>query len=163
MAPEPLHCLVEVPKGSRNKYRWDPELAAIKLDRFLFYSVVYPTDYGFIPDTAAFQGEPLDAMVLVSAPTFPGCVIPVRVVALLRITDDGERDDKLVCVPQEDPNWEGTEALDDLSEQVRGEIEHFWSIYKLPQGRTIEVQGWEEREAALEVLEQSRTRWRDSR
>jgi len=163
MAPEPLHCLVEVPKGSRNKYRWDPDLGAIKLDRFLFYSVVYPTDYGFIPDTAAFQGEPLDAMVLVSAPTFPGCVIPVRVIALLRIADEGERDDKLVCVPQEDPNWAGVETLEDLSGQVRGEIEHFWSIYKLPQGRTIEVQGWEDRDAALEVLEQSRSRWRDSR
>ena len=163
MAAEPLHCLVEVPKGSRNKYQWDAELGAIKLDRFLFSSVVYPTDYGFIPETSAFRGQPLDAMVLVSAPTFPGCVIPVRVVALLAISDDGERDDKLVCVPQHDPNWERTERLDDLPGQLRGEIEHFWSIYKLPQGRTIEVHGWEDRDAALAVLDESRRRWRDSR
>ena len=96
---EPLHCLVEVPKGSRNKYQWDPELRAIKLDRFLFSSIVYPTDYGFIRDTVGFQGKPLDAMVVVSAPTFPGCVIPVKAIALFRVSDEGERDDKLLCVP----------------------------------------------------------------
>jgi inorganic pyrophosphatase len=83
-----LHCLVEIPKGSRNKYEWDEELQAIKLDRFLFSSVVYPTDYGFIPDTCGEDGDPLDAMVCVSEPTFPGCVIPVKVIALFRMRDE---------------------------------------------------------------------------
>ena len=78
---EPLLCFVEIPKGSRNKYEWDEELQAIKLDRFLFSSVVYPTDYGFIPDTLAADGDPLDAMVCVSEPTFPGCIIPVKAIA----------------------------------------------------------------------------------
>lgn len=105
----------------------------------------------------------LDAMVCVSAATFPGCVIPVRAIALFRVSDEGERDDKLLCVPQEDPNWEGTERLADLSGQLRAEIEHFWSIYKLPEGRRVEVQGWEDRDVALEVLEESRRRWRDGR
>jgi inorganic pyrophosphatase len=156
-----LHCLVEIPKGSRNKYEWDEELGAIKFDRFLFSSVVYPTDYGFIPDTETSEGEPLDAMVCVSAPTFPGCVIPVKAIAMLRMTDDGERDDKLLCVPQDDPSWNAMSCLADLSGQLRAEIEHFWSVYKLPTGHAIEVQGWEDREVALEVLEESRRRHRE--
>jgi inorganic pyrophosphatase len=159
MAREPLHCLVEVPKGSRNKYKWDPQLRAIKLDRFLFSSIVYPTDYGFIPDTVGFDGRPLDAMVVVSAPTFPGCVIPVRPIALFRVSDDGERDDKLLCVQEHDPAWEETESLADISEQLRAEIEHFWSIYKLPEGRTTELHGWEDRDVALELLDESRRRF----
>ena len=82
-----LRCLIEIPKGSRNKYEWDEELKAIKLDRFLFSSVVYPTDYGFIPHTLSEKGEPLDTMVCVSEPTFPGCVIPVKVIAVFRTRD----------------------------------------------------------------------------
>src|ERR687884_1235022 len=94
---EPLHCLVEIPKGSRNKYEWDAELGAIKLDRFLFSSVVYPTDYGLIPDTLAADGDPLDAMVCVSEPTFPGCVITVDPIALLEMRDEKGEDEKVVC------------------------------------------------------------------
>ena len=101
----PLHCLVEIPKGSRNKYEWDERSAAIKLDRFLFSSVVYPTDYGFVPDTLGEDGDPLDAMVCVSEPTFPGCVIPVKAIALFRMADDKGQDDKILCVPHQDPNW----------------------------------------------------------
>src|ERR1700716_1646994 len=107
---------IEMPKGSRNKYEWDPELQAIKLDRFLFSSVVYPTDYGFIPDTLAEDGDPLDAMVCVSEPTFPGCVIPVKVIALLRMRDEKGPDDKVLCVPLSDPNWNKMERLEDLPE-----------------------------------------------
>jgi inorganic pyrophosphatase len=161
MAPDPLHCLVEVPKGSRNKYQWDPEYRAIKLDRFLFSSIVYPTDYGFIPDTAGPSGRPLDAMVCVSAPTFPGCVIPVKAIALFRFSDEGERDDKLLCVPRDDPAWNEKESLADISGQLRAEIEHFWSIYKLPEGRHVEIHGWEDREVALEAVEGGRRRFAD--
>jgi inorganic pyrophosphatase len=161
MAPDPLHCLVEVPKGSRNKYQWDPELGAIKLDRFLFSSIVYPTDYGFIPDTEGADGRPLDAMVCVSAPTFPGCVIPVKAIALFRVSDEGERDDKLLCVPQDDPAWSEKESLADISDQLRAEIEHFWSIYKLPEGRRVEIHGWEDREVALEAIDEGRRRFAD--
>ena len=100
-----LHCLVEIPKGSRNKYEWDEQLQAIKFDRFLFSSVVYPTDYGFIPQTLGEDGDPLDAMVTVSEPTFPGCVIPVKPIALFKMRDDKGVDDKVLCVPLEDPNW----------------------------------------------------------
>ena len=89
-------CFIEIPKGSRNKYEWDPELRAIKLDRYLFSSVVFPADYGFIRHTCAEDGDPLDALVLVTEPTFPGCMIPVHAVAVFRMRDDKGQDDKIV-------------------------------------------------------------------
>jgi inorganic pyrophosphatase len=159
-APEQtLRCLVEIPKGSRNKYRYDEELGGIKLERFLFSSVVYPTDYGFIPETLVEKGEALDAMVCVGAPTFPGCVIPVRLIAVFRTRDDAGQDDKLVCVPHADPNWSHLEDLDDIPGTLRTEIEHFYSMYKEPEGREVEVQGWFDREVAEEILAAARERW----
>ena len=159
MTGEPVHCLVEIPKGSRNKYQWDERLGGIKLERFLFSSVVYPTDYGFIPDTRSPKGEPLDAMVCVSAATFPGCVIPVRVIAVFRTSDERGQDDKLLCVPHEDPNWSRLERLEDLPAQLRDEIAHFFSIYKQPEGKDVDVQGWEDREVAEELLSEARKRY----
>ena len=155
----PLRCVVEIPKGSRNKYQYDEELGGIKLERFLFSSVVYPTDYGFIPDTLVEKGAALDAMVCVGAPTFPGIVIPVRVVAIFRTRDEAGQDDKLVCVPREDPNWEDVCDLDGLPRHLRGEIEHFWTIYKEPEGKPVEIQGWFDRATADEVLAAARERF----
>jgi inorganic pyrophosphatase len=153
-----LHCLVEIPKGSRNKYEWDHELNAIKLDRFLFSSVVYPTDYGFIPDTWAEDGDPLDAMVCVSEATFPGCVIPVKVIALFRMRDDKGQDDKVLCVPLSDPNWNHMETLEDLPQNLRDEISHFFSIYKIPEGKVVHVDGWFSRDDAMKVIDVARRR-----
>jgi inorganic pyrophosphatase len=158
---EILHCFVEVPKGSRNRYEWDERLQAIKLDRFLFSSVVYPTDYGFIPETLTEKGSALDAMVCVSAPTFPGIVIPVKVVGVFRTRDEAGQDDKLLCVPQEDPNWNEMEELEDVPASLRTEIEHFWAIYKEPEGKPVEIQGWADRDTALEIIEQGRRRKQD--
>ena len=158
---EPLNVLIEIPKGSRNKYEWDEELAAIKLDRYLFSSVVYPTDYGFVPETWALDDDPLDAMVCVTEPTFPGCVIPVKAIALLRMSDDEQKDDKILCVPHNDPNWNTIESLADLPERFRTEIEHFFSIYKQPEGKDVTVDGWFSREEALEEIENARGRWRE--
>jgi inorganic pyrophosphatase len=163
MAPaETLYCLVEVPKGSRNKYVWDQRLGAIKLDRFLFSSVVYPTDYGFIPGTLSEKGEALDTMVVVSEATFPGCVISVKVIAVFRTRDEEGQDDKLLCVPQEDPNWNVLDSLDDVAKTLQTEIEHFWRIYKEPEGKSVEIQGWEDREAALAIIDEGRRRWREA-
>ena len=117
MAGPPLKCLVEIPKGSRNKYEYDHEHDVIKLDRFLFSSMVYPTDYGFIPDTLGLDGDPLDAMVCVSEPTFPGCMIEVKPIALFRMEDDKGIDDKVLCVPLNDPSWNTLEELDDISKR----------------------------------------------
>ncbi len=156
----PLHVFVEIPKGSRNKYEWDPELQAIKLDRYLFSSVVYPTDYGFVPDTAAADGDPLDALVCVTDATFPGCVVEVNVVGMLRMSDDAGQDDKIVCVALHDPNWGDVETLPD---QLISEIEHFFSIYKQPEGKDVEITGWYGVEEALAEIESCRARWREER
>lgn len=154
-----LHCMVEVPMGSRNKYEWDDELQAIKLDRFLFSSVVYPTDYGFIPQTLAADGNPLDVMVCVSMPTFPGCVIPVKAIALLRMSDDRGEDDKVLCVPQDDPTWSEMDRLEDLPSQLRDEIAHFFSIYRQPEALEGTVGDWLGRDEALAVVDESRERF----
>ncbi len=161
--PPPLRCLVEIPKGSRNKYEWDPAIEAIKLDRFLFSSVVFPTDYGFLQDTLGEDGDPLDAMVCVSAPTFPGCVIPVDAVAVFRMRNDKGQDDKILCVPHEDPNWSFMRELDDLPAQMRTEIEHFFSIYKQPEGKEVLPDGWYGRPVALQLIEEARARCLEER
>ena len=158
---ETLHIVVEIPKGSRNKYEWDEELQVIKLDRYLFSSVVYPTDYGFVPNTWAGDDDPLDAMVCVTEPTFPGCVIEVKVIGLFRMTDDEGEDAKVLCVPLKDPNWNTLDGLEDLPERLRTEIEHFFSIYKGPEGKEVTVDGWYPREEALKEIEASRERWRE--
>ena len=161
MPPEPLHCLVEIPKGSRNKYEWDEELGAIKLDRFLFSSVVYPTDYGFIPQTLGADGDPLDAMVLVTEPTFPGCVIPVKAIALFRMRDENAEDNKILCVPLTDPNWSHIERLEDLPMSLRDEISHFFAIYKTPDWKVVKVDGWYPHEEALESISRARKRFKE--
>jgi inorganic pyrophosphatase len=161
MATDQVLCFVEIPKGSRNKYEWDPESGAIMLDRFLFSSMVYPTDYGFIPDTCALDGDPLDAMVCVSEPTFPGCVIPVKVIALFRMKDDKGIDDKVLCVPLQDPAWNTLETLDDLPNQLRDEIAHFFSVYKDLEQKKVTVDGWYSREDALEEITEARKRAKD--
>ncbi len=161
MADEPLICFVEIPKGSRNKYEYDEELQAIKLDRFLFSSMVYPTDYGFIPDTLGQDGDPLDVMVCVSEATFPGCLIDVKPIALFRMEDDAGIDDKVLSVPLSDPGWSGMEKLEDLSDQLREEITHFFSVYKDLEQKKVTVDGWYSREDALKEIEASRQRFRE--
>ncbi len=156
-------CVVEIPKGSRNKYEWDEELQAVKLDRFLFSSMVYPTDYGFIPDTWALDDDPLDAMVCVSEPTFPGCRIDVKPIALFRMRDDHGVDDKVLAVPLSDPAWNTLETLDDVPKPLKDEIAHFFSVYKDLEQKTVTVDGWYSREDALEEIEAARRRHRDRR
>jgi inorganic pyrophosphatase len=154
---------VEIPKGSRNKYEYDMATGAIVLDRFLFSSMVYPTDYGFIPDTLALDGDPLDAMVCVSEATFPGCVIPVKPIALFKMEDDKGIDDKILCVPLDDPAWNTLDVLEDLPKQLRDEIEHFFSVYKDLEQKSVRVEGWYPREDALAEIDAARERCRESR
>ena len=155
--------MIEIPKGSRNKYEYDHETHAIKLDRFLYTSVVYPTDYGFIPDTLGLDGDPLDIMVCVSEPTFPGCVIDVKPIALFRMEDDKGVDDKVLAVPLSDPTWNQLEVLDDLSKQLQDEIAHFFSVYKDLEQKKVKVHGWFSREDALEEIENARERCTEHR
>jgi inorganic pyrophosphatase len=151
--------VIEIPKGSRNKYEYDHETHAIKLDRFLFASVVYPTDYGFIPDTLSQDGDPLDVMVCVSEPTFPGCVIEVKPIALFRMEDDQGIDDKVLAVPCSDPTWNQLSTLEDLNQQLQDEIAHFFSVYKDLEQKKVKVHGWYSREDAIDEIKASRERF----
>jgi inorganic pyrophosphatase len=163
MDPESLLCVVEIPRGGRNKYEYDPQLGAIKLDRFISASVVYPTEYGYVPETLAPDGDPLDVLVCVSEPTFPGCVIVTKVIGLFRMADEKGPDDHVVCVPFNDPTWNTLEDVDDLPVQLRKEIGHFFDIYKdLDQDRHSEVKGWGDRQSALQTVEQARQRFREN-
>ena len=163
MSEYELTCIVEIPKGSRNKYEYDPEIGAIKLDRFISASVVYPTDYGYVPETLAPDGDPLDVLVCVSAPTFPGCVVETKVIGLFKMADEKGPDDHVVCVPFNDPTWNTLDGVDDLPEQLRKEIGHFFDIYKdLDPDRHSEVRGWGDRQAALETIEKAREMFREN-
>src|SRR3954451_21220929 len=148
-----LLAYVEIPKGSRNKYEYDEELDELVLDRFLSSSTVYPTDYGYLIGHRGRDGDPLDAMVCVSEPTFPGCVIPVKPIALFKMRDEAGVDDKIVCVPNHDPGWSIAETLEDIPKQLQREITHFFSVYKQLEDKTVDVEGWKSREEALEVIE----------
>jgi inorganic pyrophosphatase len=151
-------CVVEIPMGSRNKYEWSPEHGRMLLDRFLSSSVVFPTDYGFVPDTDDGDGDPLDVLIAVSEPTFSGCGIVARPVAVLWLCDNDEREPKVVCVPCEDPNWQDIEDLDGLPDQLREEIAHFFVAYKTRENHDVSEDGWEGREAAERVITQARER-----
>jgi inorganic pyrophosphatase len=158
---EPLTCVVEIPKGSRNKYEYDAELGVIKLDRFVSASVVYPTDYGFVPDTLSLDGDALDVLVCVSEPTFPGCVVLARPIALLDMEDEHGIDPHVLSVPVADPGWNKLERLEDLPAGLAAEIGHFFAVYKdLDDNRRSTVSGWRDREAALLEIEESRRRYR---
>ncbi len=164
MGADELVCIVEIPKGSRNKYEHDPRSGGIRFDRFLSASVVYPTDYGYFPETLGPDGDELDALVCVTEPTFPGCIVPVKPIGLFKMADEKGPDDKVVCVPFSDPNWNGLEEIEDLPDQVRHEITHFFSVYKdLDPDRESEVKGFADREQALSLIEEAQERFRSER
>ncbi|MGB9929139.1 MAG: inorganic diphosphatase [Methanosarcina sp.] len=160
MAERPVESvIVEIPKGSRNKYEYDKEKKVIKFDRMLFSSMVYPSDYGFFPDTLALDGDPLDAMVLTWEPTFPGCVIDVHLVALFDMEDDKGRDQKLLCVPKNDPIWNHIERIDQVPPHLLREITHFFQTYKNLEDKKVKVIGWKSFETAVTVLEEAKSRY----
>jgi inorganic pyrophosphatase len=150
---------VEIPSGSRNKYEYDEELAGIVLDRRLFTSMTYPADYGFVVGTLAEDGDPLDALVLVSDPTFPGCRIRVRPIGVFHMSDEKGPDEKLLCVPLGDPYFERIEDIEDVNAELRDEIEHFFQRYKdLEPSKRTETQGWGTRSEAVAILAEARDR-----
>ena len=137
-----LVCVVEIPKGGRNKYEYDPELGGIKFDRLLMSAATYPTDYGYLRGTLGQDGDPLDALVCLYEPTFPGCLIPVKPLGMFKMSDEKGIDDKIICVPLHDPYWNQNEALEDLPLLLRQEIEQFFSIYKDLEGKAVTIDGW---------------------
>jgi inorganic pyrophosphatase len=126
-----IHVVIEIPRGSRNKYEIDHETHRIFLDRRLFSATVYPADYGFIPDTLGEDGDPLDALVLLEDPTFPGIWVEARPVGVMWMQDEAGPDAKIICVPPTEPRWKGVEDIRDLPEELLEEIKHFFDVYKM--------------------------------
>ncbi len=152
-----VEAIVEIPRGSRNKYEMDHETGAIWLDRMLFTATQYPADYGFIPHTLAEDGDPLDVLVLLDEPTFPGCHIRVRPVGVFWMADEAGPDAKVLCVPANDPRSSRIRDLADLPEFLLAEIEHFFVVYKdVEPGKSVETRGWEGAEAANAAVEAAR-------
>jgi inorganic pyrophosphatase len=151
---------IEIPGGSRNKYEFDPELGGIVLDRRLFTAMSYPADYGYIEGTCADDGDPLDALVLVAEPTFPGCRIRVRPVGVFHMTDEKGPDEKVICVPVGEPSVERITDLADIGTEFRREIEHFFQRYKELEDKRTEVGGFGDRDEALAVIADARARAR---
>jgi inorganic pyrophosphatase len=150
---ESFDVLIEIPKGSRNKYEMDKAQGRIRLDRTLFTAVHYPADYGYIEDTLALDGDPIDALVLVDEPTFPGCLIAARAVGVYYMSDEHGPDEKLLCVPAGDPRWDGVRDVADVPGHVLDEIAHFFAVYKaLEPGKHVEGSHWDGREAAERQL-----------
>lgn len=154
-----LTVVVEIPKGSRNKYEMDHETGEVFLDRMLFTSMMYPADYGFIEGTLGGDGDPLDALVFVGEPTFPGCHIRVRPIGLFRMTDEKGEDEKILCVPLRDPMWSHVSDLDGMPLPLLNEIEHFFQVYKDLEGHKVSTEGFEDRLSAERVIELSRSRF----
>jgi len=148
-----IQVFVEIPKGSRNKYEWDPELRVFRLDRVLYSSVHYPTDYGMIPGTHAPDGDHLDALVTVDEPSYPGTLVRARPVGVLRMRDEKGLDEKILAVPVDDPRYDTIASLEDLSPHWLREIEAFFSTYKLLQDVETDVQGWGNADEAWQVIE----------
>ncbi|MFT4085100.1 MAG: inorganic diphosphatase [Nocardioides sp.] len=151
--------LVEIPKGSRNKYEVDHETGKLRLDRTLFTSMAYPADYGYIEDTLGQDGDPLDALVILPYPTFPGCLIKCRPIGMYRMVDEKGGDDKVLCVPV-DPRFDSFVDLEDVSTWDLDEIKHFFERYKdLEPGKAVHGSDWVSKEAAIAEIEASVARF----
>jgi inorganic pyrophosphatase len=151
-SPEVLYGVIESPKGTENKYEYDVEKKAIVLDRVLYSAVHYPGDYGFIPRTMDEDGDPLDVLVLVTSPTFPGCIITIRPLGLLHMLDAGTIDDKILAVPTDDPRYDSYCGLEDIPKHILKEIAYLFETYKVLEGKEVQVLGWEGAEAAKRTV-----------
>ncbi|MDO9063347.1 MAG: inorganic diphosphatase [Microbacterium sp.] len=146
--------VIEIPAGSRNKYEVDHETGRVFLDRLLFTAFAYPTDYGFFERTLGLDGDPVDALVLLEEPVFPGVGIRVRPVAVFKMEDDGGSDAKIICVPHKDPRWSHIQDIDDIPQHVRDEIQHFFEHYKdLEPGKWVKVEGWGDAAEAESIVQ----------
>ena len=158
-----VEAVIEIPRGSRNKYEMDHATGRIRLDRMLFTSTQYPLDYGFVPDTLAEDGDPLDALVILDEPTFPGCLVLARPVAVFWMADEHGPDAKILTVPAGDPRYASVRDLGDVPRHLTAEIGHFFDIYKeLEPGKDTDVRGWQDRASAEQVIEAAFTRNRGS-
>jgi inorganic pyrophosphatase len=149
----PIEVTVEIPSGSRNKYEYDHERRRFVLDRVLYSSVHYPCDYGFIEGSLAEDGDPLDVLVVIAEPTFPGCVVRVRPIGVLDMADEKGHDYKILAVAHDDPRWDGASVLEDVSPHRLREIENFFETYKALEKRATDVRGWLGVDDAWRIIE----------
>jgi len=156
VCPEIVRMIVEIPKGSTNKYEYDTQLELFKLDRTLYSPVHYPGDYGFVPGTKSDDGDPIDLVALVEQPSFTGCLIEVRPLGVLEMIDNEKTDLKILGVPVGDPRFDQIRTIDEVAPHVRGELEHFFMIYKELEGKTVRIQGWKGLDAAHQAILTSR-------
>lgn len=155
-----IDVIIEIPRGTRNKYEYDHDLHVIRLNRHLTSSMGYPAEYGFFPNTLGGDGDPLDVLVLTEYPTFPGCVIEVRVVGALFMIDEHGDDAKLIAVPAYDPQWKAAKELSDIPSRKLDEINHFFSVYKnLDVGKWVKIKGFEGRDVAMKELSECEARF----
>ena len=148
-----VNLVVEIPAGSSNKYEYNAEAGLMVLDRVLHSSVRYPFDYGFVPNTLAEDGAPLDAMVIMQEPTFAGCVLVARPIGILDMVDGGRHDGKLLCVPTADPRQNGIRSIRQIAPSQLEEVAEFFRTYKSMEGRVVEIEGWRDAEAVPALLE----------
>ncbi|HEU4963100.1 MAG TPA: inorganic diphosphatase [Bacilli bacterium] len=150
--------LVEIPAGSQNKYEFDKEKGRYILDRVLYSPMHYPTEYGYLENTLAEDGDPVDVLVLTTFPTFPGCMVESRVIGVLMMSDDKGKDEKLLAVPTQDPRWANVHSLDDVAPHVLKEISHFFQVYKDLENKAVQIDGWENVETAARLVDEARVR-----
>lgn len=159
-APEIINVVIEIPRGCRNKYEYDEKMDAIVLDRVLHSPFFYPTDYGFVPHTRSEDGDHLDILVLITQPTFSGCVLQVRPIGVLDLEDEAGRDWKIIAVAHKDPYYKHINSIDDVNIHLKKEIKHFFETYKqLEEGKMTRVQGWESKEKAYEIIQDAQKRF----
>jgi len=156
-APRVFNTIIEIPKGSTNKYEIDKKAGVIKLDRVLYSPLFYPVDYGYIPQTEYLDGDPIDVMVLLLHPTFPGCVVEVKPIGVLEMRDDKGPDEKILCVATKDPRYNNRKSINDVNEHTLREIIHFFEVYKHLEDKEVEVIGWNDVTLAIEIVEKYRT------
>jgi inorganic pyrophosphatase len=160
-SPEIVRMIVEIPQHSANKYEYDGVLGVFRLDRALYSPLHYPGDYGFIPGTLAEDNDPLDCLVLVQQPSYPGVLIEVRPVGVLNMVDSSERDQKILAVPTRNPRYDEIHTMDQIFHHVRREIEHFFSIYKELEGKVTTMEGWGGPREARKAIGDCRQRYLD--
>jgi inorganic pyrophosphatase len=156
-----VYAVVEVPKGSRNKYEYSKKAGVIKLDRVLYSPLHYPGDYGFIPQSYWGDDDPMDILVMMNEPTFPGCVIEARPVGMFKMIDKGEQDYKILAVPSTDPNFADIYDLKDVPQHFPREVGHFFEVYKQLQGTSVSSEGWVGADEAKKAILESIRLYRD--
>lgn len=159
--PESVEIIVEIPRGSHSKFEYDEDLGLIKLDRVLHSSVVYPTDYGFVPATRSEDGDHIDVLLLTSDPLFPGCMVKARPIGIADMEDEAGRDWKVLAVAHNDPRFSSVDDLQDVDQHLLDEIRHFFEVYKQLENKKVVFKGWQTKESAKKILEEAARRFLD--